>query len=87
MGRMNRWIAIVALCLGGATWAAAADPLIDAAKNNDIEALRLHLKQGVLVNAPEADGSTALHWAVRKNNVEIAGVFGCEVKSRLISNF
>src|ERR1700723_2714930 len=37
--------------------------LVDAVKNQDSEAVRTLLKQHVDVNAPEADGTTALHWA------------------------
>jgi ankyrin repeat protein len=63
---------IAALCLGGALWAVAAEPLIDAAKNNDLDAIRRQIRDGVPVNAVEPDGSTALHWAIRQNNAEIA---------------
>jgi ankyrin repeat protein len=75
MRRVNRWIAIVTLCLAGAASAVpaeAAEPLIDAVKNNDIDAVRRQLQQRAAVNAAETDGSTALHWAVRQNNVEMA---------------
>lgn len=37
--------------------------LVDAVKNQDADAVRILLKQHVDVNAPEADGTTALHWA------------------------
>jgi ankyrin repeat protein len=45
--------------------------LIDAAKNNDIDAMRRQLREGARVNAAEPDGSTALHWAIRQNNTEM----------------
>ena len=46
-------------------------PLTFAAGNGDIERLRLFLKAGAGVNvAPEQDGQTALHLAVRRNQVE-----------------
>jgi ankyrin repeat protein len=38
-------------------------PLVDAARNADHAAVRALLKQGVNVDAAEADGTTALHWA------------------------
>ena len=52
----------------------AADrvPLIDAARNADIKALRALLTQGVDVNAAAADGTTALHWASYRDDVETA---------------
>ncbi len=44
-----------ALCFG--------TPLIDAVKKADVPAVRSLLAQHADVNAPEADGSTALHLA------------------------
>ena len=46
--------------------------LIDAVKNKDVKAVRSLLAQHVDVNAAEADGSTALHWAAQRDNLEIA---------------
>jgi len=37
--------------------------LVDAVKNGNVAAVRTLLQQRVDVNAPEPDGSTALHWA------------------------
>jgi len=44
--------------------------LLDAVKGGNREAVRTMLKQGAreLVNVPEADGTTALHWAVRRHD-------------------
>jgi ankyrin repeat protein len=52
----------------------AADgiPLIDAARNADAAALRSLLKGRVDVNAATADGTTALHWASYRDNLESA---------------
>jgi ankyrin len=47
-------------------------PLVDAAKNADKDAVRALLKQGANVNAAEADGTTALHWASHRDDVESA---------------
>ena len=44
--------------------------LVDAAKNQDNESVRALLKQHVDVNAPEADGTTALHWAAHWGDLE-----------------
>src|SRR5690349_8340395 len=46
--------------------------LVNAVKNNDLKVVRSLLTQHVDVNAPEPDGSTALHWAAQRNNLEIA---------------
>jgi uncharacterized protein len=50
----------------------AADgiPLIDAARNADITALRSLLKQRIDVNAATPDGTTALHWASYRDDLE-----------------
>ena len=37
----------------------------------DKSALRTLLQQKADVNAPQADGTTALHWAVRANDLEM----------------
>ncbi|HSU89655.1 MAG TPA: ankyrin repeat domain-containing protein, partial [Terriglobia bacterium] len=47
-------------------------PLVDAAKNVDHDAVRALLKQGVNVNATEGDGTTALHWASYRDDLETA---------------
>jgi len=52
--------------------AADGTPLIDAAKNNDADALRALLKQGVDVKAASADGTTALHWASYRDALDSA---------------
>jgi len=46
--------------------------LIDAVKNVDHEAVRTILKQGANVNASEGDGTTALHWASYRDDLETA---------------
>jgi ankyrin repeat protein len=62
------------LALAATTLSAApADlRLINAVKNNDLKAVRSLLTQHVDVNTSEPDGSTALHWAAQRNNLEIA---------------
>src|SRR5262245_40119186 len=59
---------------GDAAAVRAADrlPIVEAARNADANALRAQLKQGADVNAASADGTTALHWASYRDNVEIA---------------
>ena len=46
--------------------------LADAAKNADTDAVRTRLGQGASVNAAEWDGTTALHWASYRDDVESA---------------
>ena len=73
------------LPLAGCLVAASSDVrLIDAAKNSDAKSARSLLAQQVDVNAAEADGSTALHWAAQRDNLEIANLLiaaGANVKA------
>jgi ankyrin repeat protein len=58
--------------------------LADAAMTPDREAVRSLLKQKVDVNAPQPDGTTALHWAVRQDDLETADLLiraGANVKA------
>jgi ankyrin repeat protein len=43
--------------------------LVEAVKTADIVAVRALMQQHVNVNAPEPDGTTALHWAVHQEDV------------------
>jgi ankyrin repeat protein len=43
---------------------AADTALLTAVKKSDLGTVRRLLQQGTSVNVSEADGSTALHWAV-----------------------
>ena len=51
--------------------AAAAAPLVDAVKSGDRTAAMAMLDKRVDVNAPEADGTTALHWAVQRGDLDL----------------
>jgi len=53
-------------------FAAADARLISAIRAKDVAAVRALLKQRVDVNAPEGDGTTALHWAAHVNDLAIA---------------
>ena len=46
--------------------------LADAVMNRDQSAIRALLRDKVDVNGTQADGMTALHWAVREDNLETA---------------
>ena len=82
-----RFLAIV-LSLMAVSGLAAPAPelqLANAAKNGDIGAVRELLAKKVDVNAPSADSSTALHWAVEANNLDIANLLigaGANVNAR-----
>src|SRR5438132_4524781 len=49
----------------------AAVGLVDAVKSGDRSAALALLQQKVNVNTPESDGTTALHWAVQKDDVDL----------------
>jgi ankyrin repeat protein len=53
-------------------FAAADARLINAIRAKDVAAVRALLKQRLDVNAPQGDGSTALHWAAHVNDLTIA---------------
>ena len=74
--RTRGWLQIIALgCLTGAiSLSAAGSPLIDAVKRQDAQAVRALLKQKADVNAAEADGFTALHWAAQRDDVQLVDI-------------
>ncbi|HEX5230183.1 MAG TPA: ankyrin repeat domain-containing protein [Bryobacteraceae bacterium] len=60
-------------------------PLIDAAINDDASAVRALIAQKADVNAPAADGTTALMWAVRANDAALVESLlraGADVKAK-----
>src|SRR4029079_18590478 len=75
---------MVAFCLTAALTAAAESPVAEAAMNGDKDAVRTLLKQGNDVNAAQGDGMTALHWAARQGDAELAQMLlyaGANVKA------
>ena len=54
-----------------ASLGASAPALVDAARNGDLGAVRTLLKSGADPNASAPDGSTAVHWAVHRDNLEM----------------
>jgi ankyrin repeat protein len=59
-------------------------PLVEAVKKADEEALRKLFRQRVDVNGAEVDGTTALHWAAYKNDLDIVKLLiqaGANVKA------
>jgi ankyrin repeat protein len=60
-----------ALCLSVAL-VASESSVADAAMQGGRETVRLLIKQGADVNAAQGDGMTALHWAARHGDAELA---------------
>lgn len=70
--RCGAWVTIL---VSAAAVASAHDArLATAAQNNDRASVRLLLQQKVDVNAVLPDGTTALHWAVRADDLETSGL-------------
>jgi ankyrin len=69
---MRRLIPLLGVLLIGA--GGGRPPLVDAARNADRDALRALLQQGANVNSADADGTTALHWASYRDDVETANL-------------
>ena len=61
----------VALLLFAATLAGSVSEVADAAMKADKQTLRSLLQRRVDVNTPQADGATALHWAVWREDPEM----------------
>ena len=62
----------VTLLLSAGSLAAAGSDLADAAMKGNKQVVRALLQRKVDVNAPQIDGTTALHWAVRADDLETA---------------
>jgi ankyrin repeat protein len=65
-------VLVLVVCATLATTAATGDVrLIEAVKAGNTASVQTLSKQRALVNAAEADGSTALHWAARFDRVQL----------------
>ncbi len=69
---MRSVVATSLVLLLSAHAAAASSELADAAMKNNSAAVRALLQRNADVNAPQVDGTTALHWAVRADDVDTA---------------
>jgi len=73
-----RVLSVLVACVAGAVLPvtgfaiAKPDPLLDAAMQGDSATVKSLLKQKADVNAASADGTSVLHWAVRRDDVETA---------------
>jgi ankyrin repeat protein len=64
------WI-VVAFAFGAANLYAAASEVADAAMKRDKAAVRSLVERKADVNAPQVDGTTALHWAVQADDLDM----------------
>lgn len=71
MYRFSKFLWLSVTGLACVTASAADLRLIDSVKRQDVRTVRALLAQHVDVNATEPDGSTALHWAAQRDNLEI----------------
>src|SRR5215467_4723676 len=72
------------LCMAMLLSAASVTRLSDAAMQGNQDAVRSLLKQKVDVNAAQGDGTTALHWAAYRDDLEMAKLLiesGANVKA------
>ena len=66
------WTHFIAAAVSLAFAAGADAPLADAVMRGNQDSVRTLLQQKADVNATQPDGTTALHWAVRQNELELA---------------
>jgi len=82
--QLKRGILVGAAVLALSFTAFAASPIADAAMKGDKATLKTLVAQKADVNAAQADGATALHWASYKNDLELADMLiaaGANVKA------
>jgi ankyrin repeat protein len=74
MKNLISWSVVALFLMAGVTGFGASSGdlrLIEAVKKSDIRTVRTLIAQHVDVNASEADGSTALHWAAQRDNPDL----------------
>src|SRR5881392_1520271 len=77
-------IACCALVMSAAAYGAAPSPVADSAMKGDKAVVRSLIAQRADVNAPQADGATAIQWAAYKDDLDLAGLLiaaGANVKT------
>jgi ankyrin repeat protein len=65
-------VLLLSLLAGAAPAARPASPLADAVERQDRARIQSLLRQGTGINVPQADGTTALHWAAYNEDVPTA---------------
>ena len=80
------YILVGLLLVTTVAWSAPADARLSlAAMEGDIETVRALIDQGVDVNAPQGDGTSALHWAASRNDLTMTELLleaGADVSAR-----
>ena len=75
--KIRSWVwgvgSVAVLLIAGTAYAGPTD-VADAAKRGDREAVRAAIARKADVNAAQVDGSTALHWAVDRDDLAMADV-------------
>lgn len=66
-----RFLMIAAVAVSCAVAAPAKSDVADAAQHGDKAAVRSLIQKKADVNAPQVDGTTALHWAVQADDLEL----------------
>jgi ankyrin repeat protein len=82
--RSARWIVSFVIAVSALAAAGSDVRLPDAVQNQDVTAVRTLLAQHVDVNAPQADGMTALLWAAHNDDLDAAKLLiqvGANVKA------
>src|SRR5712672_2509226 len=82
--RFSGWLVVPSFMAVSLMAAGPSARLVDAVKNTDKASARALVEQHVDVNAPETDGTTALHWAARWDDLETAELLirnGANVKA------
>ena len=71
-GRLLGMFALVPFLLGMIDAPDGSDPITNAARTGDLEAVQALIESGAEVNAATGDGMTPLHWAAQRGDVEMA---------------
>jgi ankyrin repeat protein len=85
MRRITCPVLSLLLLLAGAAAHAATSEVADAAMHGDREAVRAALARKADVNGAQVDGTTALHWAVERDDIEMVDLLigaGARVAAR-----
>jgi ankyrin repeat protein len=68
------FLALLVCAFSSSTLFAGSADVADAAMNKNTAAVRSMIQQKADVNAPQPDGTTALHWAARWDDIQLASV-------------
>ena len=66
----GEWLIVPMLSMAALLASGSDAPLADAAEKMDRTSIRKLLQHGIDVNAPQVDGTTALHWAAYQDDLE-----------------